>query len=222
MLGPKAAERVKLMSGLLGRLAQNIADGAPGADRDVIYFGLFSLLSFIAGYAALGVLSYALGIFAFTMIAGVSAQILRVFSGGAHAMSPWRCLVIGTAVFLVLGKTAQYIAQFSGQAFYYLAPGVVGLLGLAAVYRYGYATTHKKPLGSYTHGRKLRSCATALILVWLGAVYFMTISNPPTGLERIFVTSSLLGLAWQCFCLTPAGYGFSEAVDGRLKKMGVR
>lgn len=209
------------MGGLLGRAAQNIADGAPGADRDVIYFGLFSLLSFIAGYAVLGVLSYALGIFAFAMIAGVSAQILRVFTGGSHATSPLRCLVIGTAVFLVLGKMAQYIAQFSGQAFYYLAPGVVGLLGLAAVYRYGYATTHKKPLGSYPHGRKLRSYAIVLILIWLCAVYLMIIHHQ-TNFNRIFVASSLPGLAWQCFSLTPAGYRFSEAADSWLRKMHVR
>jgi hypothetical protein len=46
-------------------------------------------------------------------------------------------------------------------------------------------------------------------------------NSPQTQFERVFVTSTLLGLTWQFFSLTPAGYRFSETADNWLRKMHV-
>lgn len=210
------------MSGMLENLSQKISSQVENTDKNVLMYGMVSLLGFIAAYSVLAVFSYLLNIFAYAMIAAVSASVLRVFAGGSHATSQTRCVFIGTAVFLALGKGAQYLSLSDWAWLYSIIPGALGLGGITIIYRYAYATTHNKALGEYSHGRKLRLAAVALMAVWLAAVWVMVITVPLNSGERVFIISSALGVAWQLFSMTPAGYSVSNAADVLLQRVGVR
>lgn len=210
------------MSGILENLSQKISSQVENTDQNVLMYGMVSLFGFIAGYSVLAGLSYMMNIFACTMTAAVSSSLLRVFTGGSHAGSPVRCIITGTAVFLALGKGAQYLSLSDWAWLYSIIPGSVGLGGILIIYKYGYATTHKKYLGSYGHGRKLRSAAIALMAAWLAAVYGMVITAPLNAGGRVFIVASLLGVTWQIFSMTTAGYRVSNAADVLLQRVGVR
>lgn len=210
------------MSGILENITQKISSQVENTDQNVLMYGMVSLLGFVTGYSILAALSYLFNILVYTMTAAVSSSLLRVFTGGSHATSQIRCVFTGTAVFLALGKGAQYLSLSDWAGPYVIIPGVLGLGGILIIYRYGYATTHNKALGAYGHGRKLRLAAIALMAAWLTAVYVMVITAPLNSGERVFIVSSMLGVAWQLFSMTPAGYRVSDAADVLLQRVGVR
>lgn len=210
------------MSGMLEDFSQKISSQVENTDQNILLYGMISLLGFIAGYSILAALSYIMSIFACTMTAAISSSLLRVFTGGSHASSPVRCIITGTAIFLALGKGAQYLSSPDWVGLYSIIPGTVGLVGILIIYKYGYATTHNKSLGSYGHGRKLRLAAIALMSAWLAAVYSLIISGPLNAGERVFIAASVLGVVWQLFSMTPAGHSVSNTADMLLQRMGVR
>ncbi|GEM_PF-2046151 len=213
---------VVFMSKLIHNFAHRISRETGYKDTGIIFFGLQSLISMISGYAVLGVLSFILKVFPHAIIAALVSSSLRVFSGGSHASSPLRCTVFGTVMFLVLGGIAATLAALNSTVLLLTLTILIPVLAMVAIYKYGYATTHKKPLNSYAHGRKLRSAAVTVLFVWLVVIIYLLYFHASNLSCRVFIASILTGIAWHTFCLTPLGHKVNEIADRLLQNLRVK
>ncbi len=207
------------MSKLMQNFAQKISRETRYNDAGVILFGLQSFMGLIFNYAALALLAFILQVFPHAILAALASSSLRIFSGGSHSSSPLRCAVFGTLVFLILGRIAVTLSFFTSTAFF-LSLGIsIAVLATAAIFKYGYATTHKKPLNSYAHGRKLRSMAITVLFAWLAVILYLSYFHIMSLQSRVFMASALTGIAWHTFCLTPWGHKVNQIADKQLQKL---
>ena len=207
------------MSKLIQNFAHKISRETGYNDTGVIVFGLQSLVSLIANYAVLAVLAFFLHVFPHAIIAAFTSSSLRVFSGGSHASSPLRCVIFGTVVFLMLGGIAVTLASFTSTPLFAVLAIMIALLATAAIFKYGYATTHKKPLNSYAHGKKLRSIAITVLFAWLAVILYLSYFHILSLQSRVFMASALTGIAWHTFCLTPWGHKVNQIADNQMQKL---
>jgi len=209
------------MSNLIHNFAHRISRETGYKDTGIISFGLQSLFSLISGYAVLGLLSFILKVFPHAIIAAFVSSSLRVFSGGSHASSSLRCTVYGTVMFLALGGIAAALAAFNSIFLFVTLTILIALPAMVAIFKYGYATTHKKPLNSYAHGRKLRTIAITVLFAWLITIAYLLYYHFFSLSSRVFIASILTGIAWHTFCLTPLGHKVNEVADKKLQKLRV-
>lgn len=205
---------------LLYKIAEKLTTETNNKNPEVVYFGLQSLCYSLSGYLALGILSYLLHVFPQAVIAAVTSSMLRLFSGGSHLSTPLRCTLFGTIVFLLLGTIAVYIPLWTSTGSYPLLAAVITALAVYSIYKYGYATTHQRPLHSYQHGKKLRSIAVTCLSLWFILVLYLTCLSPGNA-GSIFISSSLLGVAWHTFSLSPPGHIMSAGVDKIFQRIGL-
>jgi len=205
------------MSKLTQNVAQRIARETGYNDTGVIVFGLQSLAGLISNYVVLAILSFFLHVFPHAIIAALASSSLRVFSGGSHASSPLRCAIFGTVVFLMLGRIAVTLSSFTSTSFFAALAIIIALLATAAIFKYGYATTHKKPLNAYAHGRKLRIIAITVLLTLLAVILYLSYFHIQSLHCRVFMASTMAGIAWYTFCLTPLGHKVNDIADRQLQ-----
>lgn len=184
---------------------------------EILAYSVKILLSSVIGYFAIIVLSAAVGVLPWALAAAITASVLRTFSGGAHADSPFNCTVIGTLIFSGLGLASKYTFG-PMEAFLFPVVGGVFLTAVYCVLRYAPADTHNKPITGETHRRRLRNAAAAYVMVWGVAV----MAAAPLNIYNEIIYASTLGLFWQALSLTPAGYilaGILNKVINDFKKL---
>jgi accessory gene regulator B len=188
-------------------------------DQDILLFGLRLITTTILGYFLLILFALPFDAVWQTLVASVTVSVFRVFSGGAHATAQIRCSLIGVIVLVPIGALAKNIGYLLNPSIMVLL-GVIFISGLMVIYLYVPADTPGKPINSAVQKKYLRRIAYILFLSWTGGIYFCLIKN--IGLEQGFIIASVLGMYWQVFSLTPAGYTSYKSLDGLLKLFHIR
>ena len=183
-------------------------------------FALRVLWNLFAGYALLAVSSFLLGVFSYSIIAALFSSFLKVVSGGAHASSSNRCLVYGTLVFLFLGYLGRQITCCISSYLLDISIVLIWVTGIPIIFKYATSSITGKPLGTYSAGRKFRNISICCLSIW--AVVVLIIDGHATGeFSRIFTVSSLMGVSYQIYSLTPWGYKTVDTVDNLLSKIHI-
>ena len=207
------------MDTLLQKLAKKISLET-NQDDEIMLFSLRVLWNFFAGYALLSVSSLLLGIFIYSIIAALSSSILKVMSGGAHASSSNRCLVYGTLIFLFLGYLGRQIIYYTPEDLLNISIVLIWVTGVPVIFKYATSSITGKPLGTYSTGRKFRNISICCLSIW--AVVVLNIDGHANSeFSRIFTVSSLMGVSYQIYSLTPWGYKTVDIVDKLLSKIHI-
>lgn len=186
-----------------------------GEQETVLVYALKVLLSSVIGYLVVILFAWILGILPYTLAAAMTASVLRTFSGGAHANSPLNCTLIGVVIFTELGLLSKY--SFGLVEIYLpVLVLVVWFLTLLIIRRYVPADTPEKPIENELQRRRLRRVSTTLVLLWGLLMLFSALEI--FSLSKPIVYSSTLGLVWQVFSLTPAGYAFAQLLNVLLDR----
>lgn len=203
-------------------LTNKIVEKSGHPEPEIIKYGLITISHFIMGYSVLLVLSWLLDIFVQTFIAVTIFSILRSFSGGAHATSPTRCIIVGSIIFLLIGKLVLFLFNIIPDWMYYVIPVSLSILTIIVIYNFAYATTHQKPLGSYAHGQKLRSIGVVLVFIWLSITMVSYLIVPELIYTKIFIISSCCGVVWHNISLTPVGNKLVLSMDLCVKYLQIK
>jgi len=179
---------------------------------EILAYSITILLSSVAGYLVIIIFSAAVGVLPWALAAAITASIMRTFSGGAHADSPLNCIVIGTLIFTGLGLVSKYTFD-RVEAFLFPAVAGVFLTALYCVWRYAPADTPNKPITDETHRRRLWYATAAYVMVWGAAAMAAASLN----IYNKLIFASTLGLLWQAFSLTPAGYVLAGILNKLIK-----
>lgn len=188
-----------------------------GKSPNVMLYGLKVLVNTLGSYTLLVIISLALNM-PYILILAITYSSLRIISGGAHASTSLRCIVLGTIIFIVLGFVTRLLFLEPGLSLsihYFL---IVFLIGCIIVYLYA---PHKYSGRTYTEKKilKLRILSFLYLAVWLAIAIWL--SGTENEMAHLIVTASAVGLTWQLVTLTPAGSKLFLALEGLLFQGGV-
>jgi accessory gene regulator B len=198
----------RLINRSAGYLAQEL--NLTGDQEIVLAYAMRIFLSSITGIIVIILLAMAAGVLPYTLAAAVTAAVLRMFSGGAHAGSPLNCTVIAGVIFTALGLAGRHTFASLENYLPVLAPAV-WLMSILVILKYAPADTPAKPITTKMQRGKLRFISLTLVFVWGLPVFFSLAGT--LEIKENLIYASTLGLLWQTFSLTPYGYTLSSLLD---------
>lgn len=178
--------------------------------RDVLVFGLTTLISTIGSYAAIIAVGLLAGAVKLALIAAVTSTLFRVVSGGAHSRCMRNCIILGAIVSPGIAVISKWAGPGMPVSTLYLLVAVTWLFSLAAILRYAPADTPNRPIVKPEERRKFRGMSLTVLAVWgitaINAVMFKLTTGE-------MILASALGLLWQTHSITPHGYRLVEKFD---------
>ena len=128
-----------------------------------------------------------------TLLASISGIILRKFSGGAHASTRTKCLIIGAILYPGAGWLIKNLSPFGGyQAVVLLALGIVSFL---LVFLYAPVDSPAKPIVSPEFRRRLRNGSIGTVLICMGIAII--------SMNQVWALPLVAGLFVQSLSLLP-------------------
>ncbi|MDQ0286683.1 accessory gene regulator B [Desulfofundulus luciae] len=181
----------------------------------VMAYGLELLLGAVVKLVCFVTIPLLLGIFPQVIAALLASVVFRLAAGGAHCTAYYRCLIGSLTTFTGLGFLARWLGEID-------APGtemalVAAFFAVTVALIWAPADTPAKPITREGHRRALKIISLLVPLCYLALVWFFPLRGD-------LVTASTLGLAFQAFTVTPAGYRFVEWLDvllGRLHSIPI-
>uniref|UniRef100_A0A7C1F335 Accessory regulator AgrB n=1 Tax=Ammonifex degensii TaxID=42838 RepID=A0A7C1F335_9THEO len=104
-------------------------------EEEIARYGLQMVIYPVAGFATISLAGWLAGCLESALVVALTAGVLRLFSGGAHARSPLTCNILGMVVAPVLGKVAAVTAPFLSLSRLALIIGLGFLVALAIIFR---------------------------------------------------------------------------------------
>jgi len=165
-------------------------------DPEIIQYGIEIFANSFLGYFAIISIALVFGLFKETLAVAITSSVFRVFTGGLHAKTSTRCIIIGTIVFNLLAWVAVTISQYIVNSLWvimlFIAVTAFGVfVWLAPV------DVPEKPIHKTNQRIKLKIMALILTIIWL----LSALAGLHVFPNQIIVASSL-GLLWQILTLT--------------------
>ncbi len=171
---------------------------------EVISFGYRLFIYSILGYLAIAVVSYFLGTLAATLTAAITASIFRIFSGGAHASSQKRCVIIGAVIFNLIGIVVTFYYNRITLEWMNWFCWITFIVAIITFILYAPADTPGKPITTKIQRSRLKKISIGLLILWLILINF--VFKGETNIYKLHLLASTSGLAWQSVNLWPSTY----------------
>lgn len=172
-------------------------------------YGLEILLGEIVKLIVIISLSWILGIFTEVITITVTAGALRLASGGEHCSEYYRCLIGGTAWFLLLGWGVYSLNILLAQPIINLGAALLFSISIIIILKYAPGETENKPISSEAERKKFRNWSV-LIMFTYGVIIMV---SAHISFLNFFVLPMVIGIVAQAFTVSPVGYGFIHFVD---------
>ena len=206
---------------LAEKIAIKICDDAKlflNVDEDkeqIIIYGAINLLQTI--FAVLWVIIAGLffGVLYEALIFSIFASILRKYSGGVHASSSSRCIIIGTFIAVIVGISIDNIfSKFNMITVILISIAIIGF-AFIVVWKNAPVDSINKPITNIEMKKQFKKKAIIALFIFLFAVVILfTLSTKLSELYYIKVIESIiLGILWQTITLTKNGISLVNKVD---------
>lgn len=184
--------------------------------REIIAYGMFALFHIVLSIILVIIFGLIFRVTIEALIICFSGSILRKYSGGAHASSPWICIAIGT--FICIGQ---------GLLFLYLLGPVINLklllfLGIMTflwsfylIYKLAPVDSSAKPIKTKEKRIRMRKgsifvLSAYIIIVAINVVIYILFRDKRFLIYSICVYG---GVVWQTFTLTRGGQIIMDKID---------
>ncbi|KMT23189.1 accessory gene regulator ArgB-like protein [Clostridium cylindrosporum] len=179
-----------------------------GDKRDVIVYGIFAILQITLSIVITSVFGLFLGVLLESLIVSFATAILRKYSGGAHANTPGKCIVIGTIVcVLPTFLITKLIYDFN--IYIVSLIGIIIFIGTYyLIYMFAPVDSVAKPIRNQDKRKKLKKGSILILSVYLVIVICLILSYKVTLNNKylIYAICMYIGIAWQAFTLTNASH----------------
>jgi accessory gene regulator B len=190
--------------------------------KEVIAYGAFALIQTIISIIVVFVGGLILGVTYEAILISFIASFLRKYSGGAHASSPLRCVIIGTFVCLSGGLLINPIIGVKIGFFMMVTVNVIiFIVATFIVCKLSPVDSIAKPIKSPTKKSKMKKQS----LVVLGIYILLAVTNMVfyyKNLNDLFIINCwciYFGVIWQVFTLTMTGHLVIKKIDYKLKNI---
>jgi accessory gene regulator B len=203
----KIVDNAKLFSNIDDDKEQIILYGAIN-----LFQIIFAILWSIIGGIIFGVAYEAV---IFSIVVGV----LRKYSGGAHASSSNRCIIIGTGLAVVFGLAIKYILYKVKPLMIILTSIVFMIFAIFIVIKKAPVDSIKKPISNIEVRKQLKNKSIIVIFAFSIIIAFLFFLNKfYSNMYYIKIIESIqVGVIWQVITLTEFGTKILNQIDNILK-----
>ncbi|OVE69052.1 accessory regulator AgrB [Clostridium diolis] len=187
--------------------------------EQIIVYGAINLFQMLFAILWVIIAGLLFGVFYEALIFSISASILRKYSGGVHASSPSRCVIIGTFSAALAGIVINNIFYSINSINVAVISGAIIIFAFITVFRNAPVDSIKKPIKNIETRRqfKRKSIFTIFIFLFIIIILFM-LNEKFSELYYIKLIESIgVGVLWQTITLTKNGINFLNKVDFVLK-----
>lgn len=175
-------------------------------------YGAELLLGELLKLVCLISLSMLLGIFPEVFTMSVAAACLRLASGGEHCSEYYRCLIGGTACFLLLGWLMRELNPLLNTSVLLTAVILGFLLAEALLWQYAPGDTENKRITDQQQRAKFKKLSMLIVFVYL----ILMLAALSIASLHFLALPILAGMLEQTFTVTPWGYRFIHFIDSAL------
>lgn len=187
--------------------------------EQIIVYGAINLFQMLFAILWVIIAGLLFGVFYEALIFSITASILRKYSGGVHASSPSRCVIIGTFSAALAGILINNIFYTINSITVAVISGVIIIFAFITVFRNAPVDSIKKPIKNIETRRqfKRKSIFVIFIFSFIMIILFM-LNEKFSELYYIKLIESIgVGVLWQTITLTKNGINFLNKVDFVLK-----
>ncbi|OPJ61956.1 accessory gene regulator ArgB-like protein [Clostridium oryzae] len=207
-------ERIAISFGKKTKDYLNIND-----DREeIIVYGAISLLQTIFSILCVVAMGAMLGVLYETLLFSIAGALLRKYSGGVHASSSSRCIIIGTFVSVMFGIFINKIQVLN--IHYVLILCILSMIfALITVLKNAPVDSINKQIDSLVMRKKFKKLSVIIVILFsiviftAGLLYSIDNNSYYVKTAECFA----LGSFWQAVTLTRAGTIAFNKVDFVLK-----
>ncbi|WP_238899588.1 accessory gene regulator B family protein [Clostridium sp. YIM B02500] len=187
--------------------------------EQIIVYGAINLFQMLFAILWVIIAGLLFGVFYEALIFSISASILRKYSGGVHASSPSRCVIIGTFSAVLAGILINNIFYSINSINVAVISGAIIIFAFITVFRNAPVDSIKKPIKNIETRRQFKRKSIFTIFIFLFIIIILFILNEKfSELYYIKLIESIgVGVLWQTITLTKNGINFLNKVDSALK-----
>lgn len=185
-----------------------------GEKLEVIKYGVFAMVQIFLSIIAVIIFGFIFNVLLEAIIVSFTIAVLRKSSGGVHATTPEICLVVGTAVSVLLGEISINTSEII-----YLVDIAVYIFTLIVVIFKSPMQSKNKPIGDKKKKRlKKKSILITVIIISLSSL-LLYFGYQKSKINFIWYANAMsLGMLWQAFSLTKSGEKIMGIIDFFLNK----
>ena len=180
---------------------------------DVVKYGIFALSQMIINIICVIIFGMIFNVLIESLIISFVVSILRKSSGGAHASSPEKCVLIGTTFSVGLACILKNI----NISFLYvcLLIIIIFLYAYYLIYKLAPVDSPNKPIRSMKKKLRLKKSSLIILSMYLLVIILclliFAITKKTVVLKYILCICS--GVVWQVFSLTQAGHNIFKYIN---------
>ncbi|WP_373844688.1 accessory gene regulator ArgB-like protein [Clostridium sp.] len=185
-------------------------------DREqIVIYGAINLLQTTLSILWIVIAGFILGVLYEALIFSTSASILRKYSGGVHASSPNRCIIIGTtlscATGLVINNFSYSISLTNTiiMGIFFITVSFIIVILKAPV------DSIKKPITDLNMKKNFKKNSIIVLIVF--SIFIVVLSVFYETTSKLYylkiIHSIILGILWQSITLTKIGITIFKKAD---------
>lgn len=208
-------EKMAIKIGSNAKLLLNVDDNK----EEIIIYGAINLFQIIFSILWVIIIGLLFGVLYEALLFSITSSILRKYSGGVHASSPIRCIIIGTTLAVIAGISVDNIFYKIDMTIVMAIIIVFIAFAFIIIARNAPVDSIKKPITNIAIKKSLKRKSIIVIFVFSVIIIILCVlSKKYSELYYIkFIESIGLGVVWQSSTLTQNGISFLNKVDFVLK-----
>lgn len=208
-------EKIAVKIGNNAKLLLNVDEDK----EQIIIYGAISLLQIMFAILWVIIAGLFFGVLYEALLFSITASILRKYSGGVHASSSSRCIIIGTTLASIAGLSIDNILYKLNMYTVLLISLVFITFSLKIVVENAPVDSIKKPITNIEVKKQFKKKSIIVIFLFSVAIIILYIlSKKYSDLYYIkYIESISLGVLWQTITLTKTGISLLNKVDFVLK-----
>lgn len=181
----------------------------------VLAYGLFGLIQTSLSILIIIILATLLGITVEALIVSFSIAILRKFSGGAHATSAERCLLLGTLFSLIGAILGHLLVTILTVPILCCINAFFFIWSFYTIYNKAPVASPNKPITSIHKQMKLKQRSLLVVFIYLVITCLLLFINTLCRASSLLIYTMCLtlGMSWQVFTITTIGHQVAYFLD---------
>lgn len=187
--------------------------------EQIIIYGAINLFQIIFAILWVIITGLLFGVLYEALIFSVTVSILRKYSGGVHASSSSRCIIIGTILAVVVGISIDKVFYKINMPTAILISIAIIAFAFIIVVKNAPVDSFKKPIINIEIKKQFKK--KSMIVISIFSVIIIILCVLSKKYSELFyikaIESIILGTLWQVSTLTKNGIRFLNKVDFVLK-----
>ncbi|WP_297427854.1 accessory gene regulator ArgB-like protein [Clostridium sp.] len=208
-------EKIAMKIGKNAKVLLNVDED----NEQIIIYGAINLLQIISAILWVIIAGFLLGVVYEALIFSITVSVFRKYSGGVHASSPSRCIIIGTVVASAAGiVTDKILCKLNIATIISISVAVI-ILALIIVIKKAPVDSVKKPITNIEMKKQFKKKSIITIIIYSVIILTLFILNQKNS--EIYYINAIecisLGILWQTITLTKGGISLLNKVDLGIK-----